>query len=270
VITDSLFTWAVGASVGAHAIGLAVSSAFGLWTPAVPAPPPIPIEIVMPAAPEATPPPPPKPPRVQPPKPVRTAVAPLKAAPIQPSTLIDEKAALDTPAPAINVPQHGLPANALTSQTTATVPGLREGGSAGAGELFSTGDLAVRPGSGSAAGSGASGRAGTGFASIGMADAVAAAGVTSFAKPLGGYQTIPRYPESARRAGIEGVTVLRFVVMANGHVEKVQVERSAGNLDLDQSAIDAVKTWLFEPARRGKEAVPVWVTLPVRFALTSR
>jgi protein TonB len=94
--------------------------------------------------------------------------------------------------------------------------------------------------------------------------------VTSFAKPLGGYQTLPRYPESARRAGIEGVTTLRFLVLANGHVGTIQVEHSAGHMDLDRAAIETVKTWLFEPARRGKEPVPVWVTLPVRFGLTSQ
>ncbi len=33
--------------------------------------------------------------------------------------------------------------------------------------------------------------------------------------------------------------------------------------------MDAVKTWVFEPARRGEEAVTVWVTLPVRFKLQS-
>ena len=37
--------------------------------------------------------------------------------------------------------------------------------------------------------------------------------------------------------------------------------------DLDLSAMDAVKKWLFEPARRGKEAVAVWVMLPVKFEL---
>jgi len=266
--TDRLFAWAIGVSVGAHVIGLAASSAMGLWYPAD-APPPVPIEIVMPAAPEPTP--PPKPERVQPPKPAqRPALKPVAPAPIQPSTLIDEKTALDTPAPAASPLHQSLPANALASNTIATVPGLREGGAAGAGELFATGDLPVRPGSGTAGGSGASGRAGSGLAAIGAADAAASAGVTSFAKPLGGYQAIPRYPESARRAGVEGVTVLRFVVLANGHVDKIQVDRSAGHVDLDQAAVEAVKTWLFEPARRGKEPVPVWVTLPVRFALTSQ
>ena len=92
--------------------------------------------------------------------------------------------------------------------------------------------------------------------------------MTSFARPLGGYQTTPRYPESARTAGIEGVRPLRFVVLADGLVGTVNVEQSAGHPDLDRAAIEAVKTWRFEPARRGKEAVAVWVTIPVRFQLT--
>jgi protein TonB len=62
--------------------------------------------------------------------------------------------------------------------------------------------------------------------------------------------------------------VLRFVVQADGLVSSVVVQESAGHPDLDQSAVEAVRTWRFEPARRGKEPVAVWVTVPVRFTLT--
>jgi len=33
------------------------------------------------------------------------------------------------------------------------------------------------------------------------------------------------------------------------------------------AAIEAVKQWVFEPARRGSTAVTVWANLPVRFSL---
>jgi protein TonB len=59
-------------------------------------------------------------------------------------------------------------------------------------------------------------------------------------------------------------------VLASGKVGTVQVQRSAGRPDMDRAAVEAIKTWLFEPARRGKEAVAVWVTLPVRFELNAR
>ena len=95
-------------------------------------------------------------------------------------------------------------------------------------------------------------------------------GVTSLAHPLGGYQSIPHYPEAARREGVEGTVTLRFEVLASGKVGTVQVQRSAGRADMDRAAVEAIRTWLFEPARRGKEAVAVWVTLPVRFELNAR
>ena len=95
-------------------------------------------------------------------------------------------------------------------------------------------------------------------------------GVTSFARPLGGYQTTPHYPEAARREGVEGTVTLRFEVLASGKVGTVQVQKSAGRADMDRAAVEAIRTWLFAPARRGKEAVAVWVTLPVRFELNAR
>src|SRR5205823_14220422 len=115
----------------------------------------------------------------------------------QPSTLIDDKSAMDLPP--VRMPDRFLAGNAISAPTAPTVSGPREGGKAGAGELFSTGDIPVRAGAAAAGGSGADGRAGAGLAAVGHADAVTAAGVTSFARPLGGYQTIPRYPESVRR-----------------------------------------------------------------------
>ena len=91
--------------------------------------------------------------------------------------------------------------------------------------------------------------------------------LSGLARPLGGYQVKPRYPESARRAGVQGVTILRVRVLENGRVGEVVVDQSAGFRDLDFAAMEAVKKWLFEPARRGKEAVSVWVMLPVKFEL---
>jgi protein TonB len=50
-------------------------------------------------------------------------------------------------------------------------------------------------------------------------------------------------------------------------VGEIVVEQSAGHPDLDQAAADAVKRWRFEPARRGQEAVAMWVLHPVEFHL---
>jgi protein TonB len=91
--------------------------------------------------------------------------------------------------------------------------------------------------------------------------------LSGLARPLGGYQVKPRYPESARRAGAQGITTLRVRVLENGRVGEVLVEQSAGFRDLDMAAMEAVKKWLFEPAKRGKDPVSVWVMLPVKFEL---
>jgi protein TonB len=92
-------------------------------------------------------------------------------------------------------------------------------------------------------------------------------GITQTAIPRGGYQVRPSYPSSARRLGIQGMTTLRIYVTADGRVTEVVIQGSAGHPDLDSAAAEAVKRWRFEPARRGSEAVGMWVLLPVEFRL---
>jgi protein TonB len=147
--------------------------------------------------------------------------------------------------------------------------GEAAGGEAGVGGLFGGGDVGVAGGSGMGGGGGGTavaglgrGDKGDGFGGGGTGDGLAAT-----ARPLGGYQVKPRYPESARKIGAQGVTVLRVRVLESGRVGEVLIEKSAGFRELDFSAAEAVKKWLFEPARRGKEPVQVWVLLPVKFEL---
>jgi protein TonB len=92
-------------------------------------------------------------------------------------------------------------------------------------------------------------------------------GVTQVARPTGGYQVRPSYPSTARRLGVQGTTLLRVHVLDDGRVGEVDVEQSAGHPDLDRAAADAVRRWRFEPARRGEQAVAMWVRLPVEFRL---
>ena len=150
-------------------------------------------------------------------------------------------------------------------------PGEAEGGAAGAGNLFGKGDVGVVDGSGLAGDGGGKGTTGLGRGTKG--DGTGGGGVgageasSRLAHPLGGYQVKPRYPESARRAGAQGITLLKLRVLENGKVGEVQIEQSAGHPDLDMAAADAVRRWLFEPARMGKQPIAVWVLLPVKFEL---
>jgi protein TonB len=228
------------------------------------------------------PPPPPPPPRAKPkaqnitaPKLIsKPEIIETKPPPVVGNT--EEEIKDPEPEPVVEPPPSlaQLPEKAGAVQggwNTGSRAGEAEGGAAGAGNLFGKGDVGVVGGTGVEGGGGGKGTAGlgrgtkddgTGGGGIGSGEAL-----SGLARPLGGYQVKPRYPESARRAGAQGVTLLRVRVLENGRVGEVNIEQSAGFRDLDFAATDAVKKWRFEPARRGKEPVSVWVLLPVKFEL---
>lgn len=76
----------------------------------------------------------------------------------------------------------------------------------------------------------------------------------------------PGYTEEARRTGVEGEVVLEIVVRRDGTVGDVRVLRRLGS-GLDQKAIDAVRQWRFEAARRLGAPVDVVVEVTVEFKL---
>ena len=131
--------------------------------------------------------------------------------------------------------------------------------------------VAVGRGTGSGrarAGTGEGAGGGTGPGRGGGSGHGTGSGSGTSARPMGGYQVKPRYPESARRRGIEGTVLLKMRITAQGRVEDVQVVRSAGYPELDESAMEAVRRWRFEPARRnGAPVAEDAVLLPVVFQL---
>ena len=77
----------------------------------------------------------------------------------------------------------------------------------------------------------------------------------------------PPYPQFARAQGWEGTVVLRIKVNQEGTVDSVRTRKSSGFSILDESAVQSVKTWKFEPAKDGEFPIPVTVDLPIRFDL---
>ena len=75
----------------------------------------------------------------------------------------------------------------------------------------------------------------------------------------------PIYPAIAQRAHVEGVVILEAIIDEHGGVKSVSVLRSIPLLDA--AALDAVRQWRFTPARLNGEAVPVVMTVTVRFTL---
>jgi len=77
----------------------------------------------------------------------------------------------------------------------------------------------------------------------------------------------PVYPPRCLRMGIEGRVRVRALVGENGKVQEVTLDRSSGESALDESALEAVRTWRFEPARRNGVPVRAWAIVPVEFKL---
>lgn len=77
----------------------------------------------------------------------------------------------------------------------------------------------------------------------------------------------PKYPDIARKAGIEGMVILKILVDTDGHVMDAIVLKSLGNVGCDEAAIEAARQCLFEPALQRDKPVRVWVSYPVRFVL---
>jgi len=78
----------------------------------------------------------------------------------------------------------------------------------------------------------------------------------------------PEYPEEARRQHQEGLVILSVEVSADGRPDDVTVTRGSGFPLLDQAALDAVRSWRFEPARAAGLPVSSHVDVPVRFTLS--
>lgn len=76
----------------------------------------------------------------------------------------------------------------------------------------------------------------------------------------------PEFSESARRQGFQGAVVLEVVLDKSGTVSRIRILRGLG-MGLDQQAVEAVKTWLFQPATRDGSPVAVQMKIEVSFNL---
>lgn len=80
-------------------------------------------------------------------------------------------------------------------------------------------------------------------------------------------QGLVKYPDLAKRAGIEGRVVLRVLVDKDGSVRKLFIEDSENEL-LNSAAIDAVKSYgRFKPAIQNQEPIMCWISIPIQFRL---
>jgi TonB family protein len=76
------------------------------------------------------------------------------------------------------------------------------------------------------------------------------------------------YPEAARAAGRQEQVELEMTIDATGKVTDVGVTAPVGN-GFDEAAVEAARKFVFEPARRGGQAIPARIKYRYVFELTS-
>jgi protein TonB len=87
------------------------------------------------------------------------------------------------------------------------------------------------------------------------------------ANPLYLENAPPVYPAMAKLRGYEGIVLVSAEVLPDGRVGSAAISKSSGYTILDQSAIEAVKHWKFEPAKKAGKPFAVRVKLPIKFIL---
>lgn len=80
------------------------------------------------------------------------------------------------------------------------------------------------------------------------------------------HQVDPIYPERARRAGIEGIVMMRIRTDIEGKVKSIEVIRSDSTI-LNQAAIDAVRQWRYKPQYRNGIPIPIVTIVAVKFRI---
>ena len=77
------------------------------------------------------------------------------------------------------------------------------------------------------------------------------------------------YPPLARRLDEQGSVGVNFTVTENGTVDNPTMFKSSGFADLDNAALEAVRSWRYKPAMKDGKAVAVSSGAFVKFELTN-
>jgi periplasmic protein TonB len=80
------------------------------------------------------------------------------------------------------------------------------------------------------------------------------------------YSPDPQYSEEARKAKFQGTVILWAVIGPDGRPKELRIARALG-LGLDEQALEAVKTWRFDPAKKDGRPVAVQINIEVNFRL---
>ncbi|ROL56486.1 energy transducer TonB [Bacteroidetes/Chlorobi group bacterium ChocPot_Mid] len=93
--------------------------------------------------------------------------------------------------------------------------------------------------------------------------------VEEMPEPIGGIEGIQEriiYPESAKRAGIQGKIFLKAYLNEKGEIDKVELIRGIDK-ECDEMAIKTVKETKFKPGKQKGKFVKTQLTIPIVFKL---
>ena len=79
-------------------------------------------------------------------------------------------------------------------------------------------------------------------------------------------QTLPVYPALAKAAGVQGTVKFDATIGTDGHVKDLRL--ASGPPLLVQSALQAVKDWVYKPTLLNGNPVEALTTIDVDFALS--
>jgi periplasmic protein TonB len=168
--------------------------------------------------------------------------------------LQDHNPRLPVEATVIGPPGLNLPKNSQTGDPLSSL--LSPSNGVGVGGVGSAAGDGVGPGHGPGSGPGAGGGSGASYYTPGT-------GVTA---PRAIYSPEPEYSDEARAVKHQGVVILSVVIGADGRPAHLRVARSLG-MGLDEKAMEAVRTWRFEPGRKDGHPVAVLISVEVDFHL---
>lgn len=81
-------------------------------------------------------------------------------------------------------------------------------------------------------------------------------------------QVAPAYPADLRKAKVEGVVTLVFVLDETGRVEDPRVENST-RPEFEKPALDAIRKWRFSPGQKDGQPVRTHIRIPMRFRVST-
>jgi periplasmic protein TonB len=157
--------------------------------------------------------------------------------------------------PEVVVPQMNLPQVGPMGDPLAKVTLASNGTGAGGG---------IGSGSGGGVGSGRGPGVGPGWGGGIGGGAYRVGGGVSAPRAL--FAPDPEYSEEARKAKWQGTVVLWVIVGPDGRPRDIRIQRSLG-MGLDEKAIEAVRQWKFDPAKKDGQPVAVQINVEVNFRL---